>query len=129
MPVERRSRQREAIYTELCHRYDHPTAEELYESLKEKNMDIGIATVYRNLRSMADSGKIKVLHTDNVDHFDATVEEHFHFYCRKCKSLTDLPDFSHLDGAKLMEQAQESSGLKVESMSLIFYGICEGCLE
>ncbi|MFR9113169.1 MAG: hypothetical protein ACLVJ7_15705 [Acutalibacteraceae bacterium] len=34
MALIKRSRQREAILSELCGRTDHPTAEELYLSLK-----------------------------------------------------------------------------------------------
>ena len=47
MALTKRSRQREAILSELCGRTDHPTAEELYLSLKEEMPNLSLGTVYR----------------------------------------------------------------------------------
>jgi Fe2+ or Zn2+ uptake regulation protein len=43
---------RDRVLEELQGRVDHPTAEELYLSLREKGEEISLATVYRALRSL-----------------------------------------------------------------------------
>ena len=53
MAAVKHSRQREAILTELRSRKDHPTAEELYLSLKPHMPNLSLGTVYRNLNMLA----------------------------------------------------------------------------
>ena len=76
--MARRSMQREAVYANLCSRTDHPTAEEVYASLKPKMPSISLATVYRNLHTLTEQGKIQTISIDKSDHFDAKVEQHYH---------------------------------------------------
>ena len=50
MALIKRSRQREAILSELCGRTDHPTAEELYLSLKEELPNLSLGTDRKSTR-------------------------------------------------------------------------------
>ena len=50
--MEKYSRQREMILQSLRNRVDHPTAETLYEDIKAKMPEIGVATVYRDLSDL-----------------------------------------------------------------------------
>ena len=50
----KRSRQREAIRQCLTGRYDHPTAETVYMSIKDEFPNISLGTVYRNLSLLSD---------------------------------------------------------------------------
>ena len=43
------SRQRDAIMEFLSHRKDHPTAEVIYDNVREVYPRISLGTVYRNL--------------------------------------------------------------------------------
>ena len=58
MQEQRYSRQREAILENLKNRYDHPTAMELYLSVREDIPNLSLGTLYRNLTLLRDSGKI-----------------------------------------------------------------------
>lgn len=122
----RKSKQRDAIYAELASRSDHPTAEQIYFSLKPEMPNISLATVYRNLRKLTEMGKIITLYTDTSDHFDATVKPHYHLYCTKCNRIYDLdmPLIPEIDVAA--EQCEEG---KINSYSLVFHGICRHCLN
>ena len=51
----KRSRQREAIRQCLTGRYDHPTAETVYMSIKDEFPNISLGTVYRNLSLLSRS--------------------------------------------------------------------------
>ena len=55
----KRSRQREAIRQCLTGRYDHPTAETVYMSIKDEFPNISLGTVYRNLSLLSDLGEIQ----------------------------------------------------------------------
>ena len=53
------SRQREVILETLKENVVHPTAEYLYSILKEKEPNISLATLYRNLNQLAENDIIK----------------------------------------------------------------------
>ena len=53
------SRQRDIILQTLKANVVHPTAEYLYAVLKEKEPNISLATLYRNLNQLSDNGIIK----------------------------------------------------------------------
>lgn len=52
------SRQRELIKRNMLSRYDHPTADAVYTSIREEIPNISLGTVYRNLRLLVDQGEI-----------------------------------------------------------------------
>ena len=49
----RNTLQRTAVLNDLKNRSDHPTAEMVYNNVKNEIPNISLATVYRNLRSLA----------------------------------------------------------------------------
>ena len=55
------SRQRESIKEFLTGRTDHPTADFVYENMKQIYPNISLGTVYRNLSLLADLGDIQKL--------------------------------------------------------------------
>ena len=58
MAIERKSKQRDAIISELCSRYDHPTAMELYLSVREVIPNLSLGTLYRNLSQLEENGMV-----------------------------------------------------------------------
>ena len=87
----RNSRQRQIIETVIRQRTDHPTAAEVCSDAHQFDEAISLATVYRNLNLMVEQGKINKLHMlDGVDHFDPIPDNHSHFYCKKCKKISNI---------------------------------------
>ena len=83
----KRSIQRELIRDNLTHRTDHPTADMVYQSIREELPNISLGTVYRNLRFLVDQGDALSLKLgDGKEHFDGNVNPHFHFICTQCYS-------------------------------------------
>ena len=59
--------------------HSHPTAEEVYRQVAAEYPSISRATVYRNLRQLAESGLLlKINTTDGADHFDHRCDAHYH---------------------------------------------------
>ena len=122
MQEQRYSRQREAILENLKNRYDHPTAMELYLSVREDIPNLSLGTLYRNLTLLRDSGKIISLTLGGEEHFDAN-----HFKCTSCGRYFDLPS-EPLDSSVTARCLGDFKG-RAEGYSLIFYGKCEECLK
>ena len=63
------SRQREAIYRFLLHRKDHPTAETIYQHVRQEYPRISLGTIYRNLSLLEEAyamgGRLTVLDRQN----------------------------------------------------------------
>jgi len=120
------SRQREAIKEFLAGRYDHPTADVVYENIRKTYPNISLGTVYRNLALLSDIGEIRKLTTgDGKDHFDGNPKPHNHFLCRECGKIIDLK----MDDMDYDRKAQESDfDGRIDGHSTIFYGVCGDCL-
>lgn len=108
---------------------DHPTATEVYETIRLDYPQISLGTVYRNLNTMADDGEIVRLTLEgSPDRFDPNAHEHYHVVCTRCKRIFDtnerFPKALIQDLDKAIEQC---TGLEVESRYLIFHGICPQC--
>ncbi len=122
MAIERKSRQRDAIYNELCSRFDHPTAMELYLSVREVIPNLSLGTLYRNLSQLEESGMILKIPDGANDRFDANVTPHAHFKCSSCGKVYDLMSFKN-DSITFSDDIIS----EVTNYSLIAFGKCKNC--
>ena len=126
MAVTKHSKQRDAIIEELCQRYDHPTAEEIYLTLKIKMPNLSLGTVYRNLNMLSDDGTIQKISVGGADHFDGNAKNHYHMLCTECKRLIDVayPVIEDIE-----QKAVDFVDGKITSHTITFSGVCSGCLQ
>lgn len=123
----RNSAQRALILDIMAGNKSHPTADEIYDEARKSDPHISRGTVYRNLNLLAENGSILRIPVPNgADHFDSTLEEHYHFYCHKCGKVTDVPDMD-LSVIKETESALSQQGYTNIRHSLVFEGICPEC--
>ena len=117
--------QRYAIYKFLCSTNEHPSAETIYNELKDDYPMLSLATVYKTLRTLVDIRMVQELNAgeDNF-RYDANVETHPHIMCLSCGRVDDIicEDFSFLN-----EIAARDSDYAIQSHKLYFYGICNKC--
>lgn len=125
--VRRTSKKRQAIYDALCGTKAHPSAEQLYMTLKNRIPDLSLGTVYRNLGVLMQEGLIiSVGNVDGQARYDANTAPHTHFICTCCGRVDDadtslpLPDYAEFEN---------HTGWKLHSHSLSFSGLCSSCLE
>lgn len=121
MAIERRSRQRDAILNNLKSRYDHPTAMDLFLSVREEIPNLSLGTLYRNLSQLEESGMIIKIQDGTVDRFDGNPAPHAHFKCQICKSVYDLSGFNN----ELLFNDENIS--QIYSYSLMLLGKCKAC--
>lgn len=108
---------------------DHPTATEVYEDIRKNYPNISLGTVYRNLGVMAESGEIlRIPLGDAPDRFDINTHEHLHVTCTKCGRVFDAESdkLGHFL-EKIDELLEESTGVGIESRTMLFEGICSDC--
>lgn len=121
------SRQREIILDTLTRNAVHPTAEKLYNIIKDENPDsnIGIATVYRNLKKMSESGAIKKIEgLEEAEHFDHNTHRHYHFMCLKCGRVFDIDECI---APEISQNVEKLTGFAVTDFDIAIHGICKDC--
>jgi len=116
--------QRFAVYANLLSRLDHPTAEQILQDLNQHNPISSQATVYSCLQALQEVGLVRqVLLEEGVCRYDAKIEPHHHFCCKKCGAIADL-NWDILEGINLNKLP---SGLHPQSYELTIYGVCDHC--
>ena len=69
----------------------HLTAAKLMSHLKNKNINISLATVYNNLNELADKGMLRKFYVNNDKMwFDSNLQDHYHFYDSDKDELIDI---------------------------------------
>ena len=119
------------ILNVLKERNDHPTAEMLYNDIIKIMPTIGIATVYRNLAVLYESGQILKIETKQgeSDRFDGNLMPHLHFQCLECNEIQDI-FLDECDNEKLNKKLKEFANIinaEVTSSKIILKGKCEKC--
>jgi Fe2+ or Zn2+ uptake regulation protein len=93
------TRQRAAVYDYLRSAETHPTAEEIYAAVRKLNPRISLATVYKALEALVDSGLAnKLSYADGPARYDCRRDSHYHVRCLKTGRIRDLdaPFDAHL---------------------------------
>ena len=106
------SKQREEVLEIIRNTKMHPTAEEVYEIVKEKNATVSRSTVYRNLSLLTELGTInKISVKDSPDRYDYINKTHYHVVCTKCNKVFDFNyDF---DAEKLKQEIGLQTGVHI----------------
>lgn len=120
--LRRYSRQRERIYQAVHASREHPSAQMVYDLLREELPRLSLGTVYRNLHQMAQEGMLQELEGP-MARFDACLAPHAHIRCTCCGRVMDL---SALEEPAPVRSAAEA-GWQVERYSLMLEGICPAC--
>ncbi len=123
---KRNTKQRELVLEAVINRRDHPTADEIFADVRERDGKISRGTVYRNLSVLSELGEIEHVKVPSADRFDLRLDRHYHMVCLRCGKVIDapIPYRGDCDG-----EAERTTGFRVERHRTIFEGICPRCLE
>ena len=116
--------QRLGILRYLDKNRTHPTVDEIYSALKEKNPSLSKTTVYNSVETLNEHGVIQSLTISGHElRYDFRNDMHHHFLCKKCGAIIDI-DIKCPNIGKVIE-----SGHKVEDVQGYFKGICKDCMK
>ena len=124
-PFQRNTPQRRVILEELQKVASHPTAVELYESVRRRMPRISLGTVYRNLELLAKTGTIGKLTFGGTEaRFDGNPDCHYHVRCVRCGRVDDLDG---LPPEPVPVEPGQAGGYQILGHRLEFVGICPRC--
>jgi len=123
----RHSHQRDMIYRYLMSTEEHPSAEMIYNQLKEEVQGLSLGTVYRNLKLLEELGKVrKVASYQGTERYDAKCGDHVHFLCRHCGSVYDVID---ADAGAIRAALPLDRSYKITKLDLTVTGTCPDCAD
>lgn len=125
VPPKRYSKQRAAVLEAVQESDPHPTAEMIYETVRNQIHNISLGTVYRNLNVLSEEGKIReVVFNDNTKRYEECSEDHYHCICSECGVIKDIP----IPSAEFISPVtHQIEGFTVSSHRLELYGLCTDC--
>lgn len=123
----RMTNQRELILAELRKSKQHMTADELYDVVRKKMPRISLATVYRNLETLVESGMIARLEISGRQmRFDFDAQAHDHVVCVQCHRVENV----------ILEKEEKNypsqdvvDGYMITGRRIEFSGLCPHCQE
>ena len=126
--TRKHSKKRDAILECLQERSDHPSADQIFRSLKAQRPELSLGTVYRNLGILVQDGVISSAgQVNGQERYEARTDPHPHFMCRRCNRLTDL-DLPDLE-KDVYDKIRKNMGYIPESHTLTIIGICSECAK
>ncbi len=106
----------------------HLDAKELYRRASERDINISLATVYRNLRLFKEKGLIDERHLGQTRCYYEMkyLGEHQHLVCQGCGQVIE---FESPLIAKLVAEVEGKNNLSVTKVELYLEGYCHKCKE
>ena len=115
--------QRVAVLDFLDGNETHPSAEDIYSSVKKMHPSMSLATVYNTLEIMKREGMLQELSIDTErKRYDPNIRHHHHIICRSCSKVADIHDQFDLTVPE-----ENNCGFSIRSSHIEFYGLCPEC--
>ncbi|MBM4287845.1 MAG: transcriptional repressor [Deltaproteobacteria bacterium] len=118
--------QRLEILKSLMTRYDHPSADNIYQEVRRHLPMISFNTVYKTLETFCQLGlvvKINPLH--EVARYDGNVNPHTHLVCTRCHKVLDV-DWQWPDEVPL--PTLNLADFQATEVAVQIFGLCRKCL-
>jgi Fur family ferric uptake transcriptional regulator len=101
------------------------SSQEIHDDLRQRGESVGLATVYRTLQALADSGDVDVIVRDGETAYrQCSPSHHHHLVCRVCQSTVEVeaPDVESWASA-----VAAGHGYIDVTHTVEVYGVCPAC--
>ena len=120
-----RTRSQERILTVLQSLQRSLSAQDLYIELRNREQDMGLATVYRSLEALKLEGAVQVRTLANGESVYSPIKsDRHHLTCVNCGTSVIIDKCPVHD---LEQQLEQSHAFKVYYHTLEFFGLCQKC--
>lgn len=120
------SKQRELILEIMKELDTHPTAENIYNLVKQRDSKVSKSTVYRNLNLLKEKEIISLIPMSvGPDRYDYIHKQHNHAICIKCGKIIDFE--YNFKSNQLQRIIKTQTGIDTYLNTVIVEGICENC--
>ena len=119
--------QRLAVLKILAHSQDHPSVEQIYQSVKQDFPTTSLATIYKTVSLLKDLGEVlELAFSEWGNRYDGNRPyPHPHVICTKCGAISD-PQFPPIDD--MAREIAKLSGYSITHHRIDFFGLCPKCL-
>ncbi len=125
-PRTRETKQRRVVYDTVKNTYSHPTADWIFEQVRDALPKVSLGTVYRNLGVLKGEGLVREIYgNDRRAHYDADTSPHAHFMCASCDQIIDVRGVQPIDWRTLKDLV----GCNVSEQNVVFGGLCAHCRQ
>lgn len=102
------------------------SAQEIHAALRERGDSVGLATVYRNLDLMVETGEVDVLTRDDGEqmYLRCSRQHHHHLVCRSCGHAIEI---TGPDVERWADALAKQHGYTEISHTLEVFGLCPNC--
>jgi Fur family ferric uptake transcriptional regulator len=126
------TKQRNLILQQFLLADSHLSVEEIYQRLRKN--DIGLATVYRNVKMFSSMGIVKEIVVDGVSYYELKIYSkkplHLHFQCVECNDIIDIDEREVALGyLQLNKTIEDINDLQIYDVDIMFIGLCKRCRE
>ena len=121
------TKQRRAVLNAFTECENHVSAEELYNIVTASEPRVGLATVYRTLALLTQSGLASELDFgDGQKRYEHKYmhSHHDHMICTECGKIIE---FNHPLIEKFQEEVASRNGFTITSHKLDMFGLCSEC--
>ena len=118
--------QRMAILHALHHSGGHLSPTQVYHLARKEFPSLTEPTVYRTLEYLAEKKFLLAAHVGNGKMVYELTENnnHHHLICRNCSGTIEV---EHTSLERLYRQLESSTGYKLDSSHVTFFGLCPNC--
>ena len=122
------TRQRQLVLEILDKNQGHLDAEALFMKAKTKDMNIGIATIYRTLALLKKIGVVKEEFLGQQHgQFEKTPPlPHYHFTCLQCGRVIE---FEAPQLTEIAHQLSKNKKIQVSEITMHLSGLCSQCIN
>jgi Fur family ferric uptake transcriptional regulator len=124
----KKTSQRAFIWGALLDSKGHPSVEEIRDHLLEQGHRIGLATIYRTLKILLQSGYVRQLKVEGLTRYEPVIKQpnHLHLICNVCRSTVEFPS-RRIEN--LIRQVTAEHGFDERYSRYVIFGVCKACLR
>jgi Fur family ferric uptake transcriptional regulator len=124
----KKTSQRALIWKALLDSKGHPSVEEIRDEMLKQGHRIGLATIYRTVKLLLESGFIRQSKLHGMTRYEPVVKQpnHLHFICNVCSTTVEFPSRKV---EQLIRQATQANDFEERYSRYAIFGICKTCLR
>ena len=108
----------------MLEKHGHINIEDLYGEMRKEFPSVSLATIYKNINQMIESGliqEVKLPRSKSV--YELIKDPHLHMVCDVCHKVEDIV----IGTEKVIEEAEKLSGYVIQESFITLRGICPEC--
>src|SRR5215468_6345612 len=122
----KKTSQRALIWASLLESKGHPSVEEIRDGLLAQGHRIGLATIYRTIKLLLQSGFVRQSKLHGMTCYDPVVSQpnHLHFTCNSCHNTVEFPSRKI---ENLIKRVTDENGFEERYSRYAIFGLCKAC--